>query len=322
MVVFYGDESGSHGKGDYVISGYIAHRDTWKAFAEMWNTALHAHTPHPIDYFKMSEWQHRDGQFTDWTDDEALEKSHRVFAVLASFLKGGHIGEFTSSISWETYNKCVNGRCKDVFSNPYYFNLMQIVKRAAQFSKLHDPEFNGKIHFVFDEGNSAEAHAAKHYQYVKTFAENGLGDCMGTISFASDRDEPGLQAADVMAWHTRRNLANIDPPDDFRRVHFRLLQDAAQSFVREQFSEDGLISFNDRVNTLIGNLERVAGGEVMYSKQKGNTEYEAFNAAMAKILKANPAAIKSAMEEDKKNRAKKRKSKKTPASGPVSSDKG
>lgn len=36
MVVFYGDESGSHGKGNYVISGYVAHKDTWSEFASMW----------------------------------------------------------------------------------------------------------------------------------------------------------------------------------------------------------------------------------------------------------------------------------------------
>jgi hypothetical protein len=309
MVVFYGDESGTHGKGDYVISGYIAHKTTWKAFADMWNAALHAPTPRPINYLKMSEWQHRDGQFTGWEDDEAIEKTHRVLSVLAAFLSSGHIGEFTSSISWEMYNKCVNGRCKEVFSNPYYFNLMRIVMRAAQFSKIKDPAFDGKIHFVFDEGNSAEPNAPKHFQYIKTFAENGLGDCMGTISFASDRDEPALQAADVMAWHTRRNLANIDPPDDFRRVHFQILQDASKSYSREKIIEEGLVSLNDRVNTLIENLEKDGRGEAMSKDQKGHTEYEAFNAAMEKILKANPSFVKAAMEDDKKEREKQRKAK-------------
>lgn len=314
MVVFYGDESGTHGKGDYVISGYIAHKTTWEAFEGMWNTALRADTPRPIEYFKMSEWQHRDEQFTGWTDDEALEKSNRVFAVLATFLTGGHIGEFTSSISWDVYNRCVTARCKDVFSNPYYLNLMQIVRRAAEFSSLKDDTFDGKIHFIFDEGNSAEAHASKHFQYVKAFASNGLGERMGTISFASDRDEPALQAADVMAWHTRRNLANIDPPGDFRRIHFKLLQEAAQNYVRERFTEEGIIYFNDRVNTLVGNLESVAGGNVMDGDQEGNEDYKAFSSAMEKILKANPAQVKAAMEDDKEVRERQRKAKRADAS--------
>jgi hypothetical protein len=94
MVVFYGDESGSHGKGDYVISGYIAHKDTWTEFAKMWNAACHSATPRRIEYLKMSQWQHRDplkhsGQFLGWSDDDAEEKIHRVLSVLGAYLDAG-----------------------------------------------------------------------------------------------------------------------------------------------------------------------------------------------------------------------------------------
>src|SRR5260370_27137948 len=59
MVVFYGDESGTHGEGDYVISGYLSHKTTWDFFGKCWNEALQAPTPYPIEYLKMSEWEHR-----------------------------------------------------------------------------------------------------------------------------------------------------------------------------------------------------------------------------------------------------------------------
>ncbi len=75
MVFFYEDESGSNRTGDYVLSGYLAHRSTWDLFIESWNKfrcgAL------PIDYLKMSEWEHRDsarhhtGQFVSMNAWEA-----------------------------------------------------------------------------------------------------------------------------------------------------------------------------------------------------------------------------------------------------------
>ena len=44
-----------------------------------------------------------------------------------------------------------------------------------------------------------------------------------------------------------------------------------------------------------------------------NENFDTFNAAMDTILKANPAAVKAAMEADKEDREKRRKSKKSSA---------
>jgi hypothetical protein len=52
-----------------------------------------------------------------------------------------------------------------------------------------------------------------------------------------------------------------------------------------------------------------------------NPEYEQFNSAMDKILKADPARVKAQMEAEKKEREEKRKAKKQPsASDPASGD--
>jgi hypothetical protein len=46
---------------------------------------------------------------------------------------------------------------------------------------------------------------------------------------------------------------------------------------------------------------------------KKSTEYERFNEAMATILKADPKAVKAAMEAEKKERAERRKAKRASA---------
>lgn len=270
MVVFYGDESGTHGEGDYVISGYLSHKSTWDFFSKVWREALHAPTPRRIEYMKMSEWEHRDpakghsGQFLGWTNADADIKLSHMISVLQVFLKNGSIAEFTSSISWDLYRRYVDGYCLEVFDNPYYFNLRQVTLQAVQIIKKKDPAFSGKIHYVFDQGNSAEKNAPKHFGYTKLYAEPEIAACMGPISFVDDKDEPGLQAADLIAWHTRRHLTGIDPVDDVRERDFEVLRDFPLSYCREAAQEDALIVFNVMVNQIVAllkNRTHTGGGE-------------------------------------------------------------
>jgi hypothetical protein len=226
MVIFYGDESGTHGKGDYIVSGYLAHKSTWEFFGEAWNDALHAPTPRRIEYLHMSERERYRGQFVGWSDEDANIKVAHMISVLRIFLRNGSLGEFTSSINWDLYRRCVNGYCLEIFDDPYYFNLRQITLQAVRLTKEKDPSFNGKIHYVFDQGNCAEKNASKHFGYTKRYAEAEVAECMGTIAFGEDKDEPGLQAADLIAWHTRRHYAGIDSPSDIREVSFNVLQDS------------------------------------------------------------------------------------------------
>ena len=314
MVTFYGDESGSGGSGNYIVSGYVAHKTTWDFFAREWNKALHAASPRRVDYLKMSEWQHRDpekdtGQFIGWNDEDATLKLQHALSILCLFLEQGSIGEFTSCVSWEDYNQRVNGECRKVFDNPYYFDLMLITKRAAEFVKIKSPDFKGKINFVFDQGNPAEPKAPVHFQKIREFADPEIAKYIGPLSFANDKDEPGLQAADASAWHTRRHLAGLDLPDDIRQRHFRLLQECPRTFSRECIGGDGLSLFNDHVNCLIDNLNSANSGEIMTKSRDGYEDYETFNAAMDKILKVPPNVVKMAMEVDKQERKKQRKAK-------------
>jgi|GEM_PF-4456699 len=51
----------------------------------------------------------------------------------------------------------------------------------------------------------------------------------------------------------------------------------------------------------------------MVKTAKSRNESEKFEAAMSAILKANPSEVKTAMEADRKERAKKRKARKLPS---------
>jgi hypothetical protein len=165
---------------------------------------------------------------------------------------------------------------------------MLITKRAAEFVKVKSPDFKGKINFVFDQGNVAEANAPVHFQKIRDFTDPEIAKYIGAISFADDKDEPGLQAADVIAWHTRRHLARVE--GDVQEAHFAMLQRCPRTFSRECIGGSGLSVFNDRVNQLIDNLSRA--GENIDKSKDGYKDYEAFNAALDKSLKGPTNEVK------------------------------
>ncbi|HKV39756.1 MAG TPA: hypothetical protein VJX67_11135, partial [Blastocatellia bacterium] len=171
MVFFYGDESGSNGTGDYVLSGYLAHKSTWDLFSANWNRFLT--TSLPIKYLKMSQWEHRDsskkhgGQFIGMNDLDADARLDSLVALMCTMLQTGAIGEYTVSISWDLYRRSINGACKQVFDDPYYVLMMHVVKMAMHGLRIKSPSFKGKIHFVFDAGNSAERHSQRHFYLLK-----------------------------------------------------------------------------------------------------------------------------------------------------------
>ncbi|MDQ2945923.1 MAG: DUF3800 domain-containing protein, partial [Acidobacteriota bacterium] len=171
-------------------------------------------------------------------------------------LRTGAIAEYTVSISWDLYNRNISGKCKVVFDDPYYFLMMHIVKMAMRDLRHTSPEFDGKIHFVFDDGNSAERHAQKHFHLLKKFSPKEMRRHIGALTFEDDKTCPPLQAADMIAWHTRRALAGFPKDEDgSRRTRYEKLRSATQSGIRGEAMEDLLEQFNRDVNALTEELE-------------------------------------------------------------------
>ncbi len=62
---FYGDESGSHGDGPFVMSGYLATDHTWGQLENQWHEVIQDSTigGRPIGHFRMRECFKLEGQF-------------------------------------------------------------------------------------------------------------------------------------------------------------------------------------------------------------------------------------------------------------------
>lgn len=78
---------------------------------------------------------------------------------------------------------------------------------------------------------------------------------MGKVSFDDDKTVPGLQAADMIAWNTRRDMSDLHLPDEYvHKIVFDGLQRLPGSYAREEIQEEGLAALNNAINVFLENL--------------------------------------------------------------------
>jgi hypothetical protein len=216
-MTFYGDESGSHGKGTFVIAGYLATAHNWERFKADWNTAL-SEEPR-ITHFHRGHNYHGDGVFEGWDEPTRQAKLNRMIRVFERF--GAHIVELSSTIEWNEYRAVVHGPLAKELSNPYYFCLHGVMSLAVDWVRKTGEDAD--ISFVFDYQFEHQAEAVRQYTHIKQRFPQ-IGKHMSGICFMDDEKVAGLQAADLIAWQIRRDYVKPPEDDDEIRPELELLR--------------------------------------------------------------------------------------------------
>jgi hypothetical protein len=154
---FYGDESGSHGKGTYVIAGYMATAYNWEKFRVDWEAAL-AESP-SIPYFHRGPNHHGDKPFDGWDGKAREAKLYRMIQVFEKFSK--RIVELSSTITWSDYEAVKAAPLGKALSNPYYCCLHGVISLALQW--VREKGEDAGIDFIFDYQFQHQAEAVKQF---------------------------------------------------------------------------------------------------------------------------------------------------------------
>jgi hypothetical protein len=223
---FYGDESGAHGKGTYLIAGYLATSENWDHFKALWKRKLAE--PRCVDYFKRGANYHGDKPFDGWSETERQAKLDTMISVFDNF--GGAIVEISSTISWDDYKAVVVGEMATVFPNPYYFcfhGVVSSVVRWIQRAQSENPGVEAGAEFVFDQQDEHEAKSLYHYATVYNQFPS-LQPMMLGCDFRDDKVTPGLQAADLIAWQIQRDIVRPSQDGDVPRPELLRLRSIYQ----------------------------------------------------------------------------------------------
>jgi uncharacterized protein DUF3800 len=217
--------AGSHGSGVFVLGGYLATEHNWQAISEAWKVALDEEPR--VDYFHMGSNYHGDPPFEDWEESVRIAKRYRMLEVLKQF--NASIVELSSTIAWDDYNS-LDSRFRQAFPNPYFFCFHGIVSLAKDWLVKNDP-MDGPVHvaYTFDIGSALESRIQDHF-FAARARYPQFEQYIGGLCFDDDRQLPGLQMADLIAWLLRRDI--VKPKQDDGKTRADLL------FLRQHYAHD------------------------------------------------------------------------------------
>jgi hypothetical protein len=207
MLQGYFDDSGSDGaRPPFVLAGYILPAKRWENFSDEWQDELYREPR--IEYFKMREAHSGNEQFS-FSSEFRQYKVRALSALIYKHMLHG----LDTWLRWDEFsdfNAGLVGPAKDQPYSPLFFGIIDNVVAYQQDLKM----FPSKIQLDFDEQGAAGRFAIQSYGTMLEICEK-QGIEMdhkhiveGTPRMLDDKQYPGLQAADMLAWCIRFQLDN------------------------------------------------------------------------------------------------------------------
>ena len=221
----YFDDSGSdHGSRWYVLAGFLATVDEWKAVANAWAKTLKREE---LPYFKMSHAMALDGPFRrGWTP--ALR--NKLILELVDVVTEINPWRVECFINRSLFEAFVKGILEsEIFNDPYFMLFYQIVLSVcANAERLG---WSPDCDFIFDEqGKLGDITRAK-WEWVKQNIDNiqsrfRISQHLGSRPIPrNDVTFRPLQAADMFAWLVRDCMTiGGDNMEETPRAALKLLE--------------------------------------------------------------------------------------------------
>jgi len=197
MLQVFVDDSGRGVDPVFVLAGYVGRVRNWEDFSDCWQKALKERPA--IRYLKATEAIWLQGEFRGWKPEDrdtkvlkliALIRKHSMYAV-------------DLAVSLRPF-RTIFGSAKRPFNKPHAIAYTHLVTwmlgRAAERTQRE------KLRLVFDQGVLAhEAEITEAYVAMMKHLPPSLTSLLDKRpSFEDDKEVSPLQAADLWAWHVRR----------------------------------------------------------------------------------------------------------------------
>jgi hypothetical protein len=192
--------------GVYSLCGYVGDATKWEAFSDAWDAALHS-GPRSLEYLKTVQangLNDPESMFYGWTPQERDDK----LLLLAQTVNRHALISIQAAIRPEDYKEILGGVTEmRVYHFLFYSVCSELVKLLERRWGIKD-----KIDIYFDRqtDESEDKLRAAFREFVAEAPADLRARFGGTPEFKDDREITPLQAADLMAWHFRRNIWEHD----------------------------------------------------------------------------------------------------------------
>jgi hypothetical protein len=151
------------------------------------------------------------GQFArqrGWNDEKRAEKLHGLARVIRHF----EPVSFQMSIDRSHFYKVLEPVSPRGFANPYFTSCSALVAKLAQEGEKTGSR--GQIEFIFDNQDGVDDDIDMFFEnMMEGISKRARRWIAERPLFRSDREFVGLQAADLLAWHIRREHEEVGFPN-------------------------------------------------------------------------------------------------------------
>ena len=201
LQAFIDDSASDSGDQRLFLAGYLNLASRWKLFSAAWQEEL-SNKP-TIKYLKMSEANALDGQFNGWSIATRDEKLNGLARVINHFQPLS----FHFSVSREQYYRILKPVSPRGLGNPHFTCCFGIVSMLARH--IADQGVRVPIEFIFDEQSGVSDDMALFFDYMKNnIPKRARQLILRSPAFRDDKVFLPIQAADMLAWHVRREHEN------------------------------------------------------------------------------------------------------------------
>jgi hypothetical protein len=191
VLVGYFDESGTHNEAPVAaIAGYIARVEDWETVEIQWRKELAPLSAKGVKTFHMTDCR---GQWGEFSQVPRLE-CERLIDSLSGILEQADIKALWSAVDVAAWNAVASPSFREVFPKPYDFCFQGVLREMMLWQCQHVDD-NEEIHLFFSLQDEYEQRSLNAF---KAWRE-GNPDFFKSLTYASSRDYPALQATDMLA---------------------------------------------------------------------------------------------------------------------------
>lgn len=217
------DSKKALGRKTLFLAGYVNAHDKWTSFNRRWAEVLQ--DGRPIPYLHMVDLHAARGEFRGWG---RLDREIKVAAhanVIAEF----EPTSFHVSLDLDDFHRIFDKSLPFGFQSPYFVCFIAVVTQIGRHAERFFDQ--SPVTITFDEQKQIQRPAIALYKGLKAMQPDEQRSWMGdTPSFESDKHNPALQAADMLAWHIQREFRDGDLKTT-RRATKLLIKDGRHSYL-------------------------------------------------------------------------------------------
>jgi hypothetical protein len=202
LQAFSDDSAAQEGDRRLFLAGYLHRADTWAEFANHWDAELKAWPA--IEYFKAAEAHNLSKQF-DYKKGWNEQKRNAKVGNLVEIIRAFQPLSFEFSVNRQIFEDELKPVSPYGLKKPHFTMCFAVVAGIARY--LAQEGVDTPVEFIFDEQEGVDADLLLFFSHMKKNlpieAQNLIE---GLPTFKNDRDKRymPLQAADLLAWHLRR----------------------------------------------------------------------------------------------------------------------